>query len=59
MPALLVALLMQAADPAPPAVPPPVVPPAATTDTPVPASADSPEEIAKDSLIGQLLRFDG
>lgn len=44
MPALLVALLLQAADPAPPAVAPP-----ATTDTPVPASADTPEEIAKDS----------
>ena len=44
MPALLVALLLQAADPAPPVVAPP-----ATTDTPVPASADSPEEIAKDS----------
>ncbi len=51
MPALLVALLLQAAEPAPLAAPPP---PAAdanatTTDTPVPASADSPEEIAKDS----------
>jgi hypothetical protein len=44
MPALLVALLLQAAYPAPPAVAPP-----ATTDTPVPASADTPEEIAKDS----------
>ena len=44
MPALLVALLLQAADPAPPVVAPP-----ATTDTPVPASADTPEEIAKDS----------
>jgi len=44
MPALLVALLLQAADPSPPAVAPP-----ATTDTPVPASADTPEEIAKDS----------
>lgn len=44
MPALLVALLLQAAYPAPPAVTPP-----ATTDTPVPASADTPEEIAKDS----------
>ena len=44
MPALLVALLLQAADPAPPAVAPP-----ATTDTPVPASAGTPEEIAKDS----------
>jgi len=51
MPALLVALLLQAAEPAPLAAPPP---PAAdanatNTDTPVPASADSPEEIAKDS----------
>ena len=46
MPALLVALLLQAGDPAPPAVPPPA---AVTTDTPVPVSADSPEEIAKDS----------
>ena len=44
MPALLVALLLQAAYPAPPAVAPP-----ATTDTRVPASADTPEEIAKDS----------
>lgn len=44
MPALLVALLLQAADPA--AAPPPAP---TTTDTPVPASADSPEEIAKDS----------
>ena len=51
MPALLVVLLLQTAEPAPLAAPPP---PAAdanatTTDTPVPASADSPEEIAKDS----------
>ncbi|WP_303783449.1 hypothetical protein [Sandarakinorhabdus limnophila] len=43
--ALLVALLVQATDP-------PTAPSTETaiiTDTPVPASADSPEEIAKDS----------
>lgn len=51
MPALLVALLLQAADPAPPAAAPPPAADATaiTTETPVPASADSPEEIAKDS----------
>jgi hypothetical protein len=45
--AILIALLMQTADPAHAAVPPAAA--AATSDTPVPASEDSPEEIAKDS----------
>lgn len=50
MSALLAALLLQAAQPAAePAAPPLQNEVATTTDTPVPASADSPEEIAKDS----------
>lgn len=49
MPALLVALLLQVAEPAPPSAPPLPAADATTTHTPVPASADSPEEIAKDS----------
>lgn len=50
MSAFFLALLMQAAVPPAPPSPAATAPAtAATSDTPVPQSADSPEEIAKDS----------